>query len=1243
MASLLLPSPALGAEPLATFECVERLGRDWRRTMLTYPLKLDPGKARPGQVRLVDDAGLETLCQLWDVKLHPDGSIATARLSFMAELKKGGSFRYRLLPEKPNLPKTRAMAAEIAPTGGVLNRRQVLTNGLVTVELEKKGERRLAKPAPLGTVGPLREVTAANRATTGGSYFWAERPEEAPRVTGYTSAFTADGPLFAEGTVRYTFDNGGFYQLTARIIAGDPAVRIDEQFDMKRVGSGKALQVAFVLNENWSPTHVFWHAPQGRETGHDEAFEAQLAAAGFQTKPYAGNTFGSRKLSFHKDLDKVFDVAVWYPWHPAAHYFGLVETSRGFQNPREVGFFAVVPLHAGNWRSAHQQFQTSSLYTRRGNKVELRWPLVAEPHPNTLLHTGEYDPALPLSFVRRQWALVAGPLQYHDTLHSFRAEEGYVNLDDYKDWVLDWPADPKVTYPRLVFSKEDVERLKPNLATTPGGDVLGKFLYFSDDDKRREELWKSLTHPGEWSSPLGQTLAGLSRGGDARDTTWVSSYRQTQMAGWAGRMDELLSSPRLTDEQRRTLRCHLAAVCSLLSEPDFNPRGAMMHLGNPNMPINRFMGLAFAAALIPDHPRAREWLDVAAKYLRYKLAMNTGPTGAWSELLTYFGASAPHIMQAATVLGRTGRLDESTARLAAMPARFTLQLLAPKDPRFGARSLPNWGHEGIDLCTHWLVAAGLMRDLDPELAKALAWAWDQTGRPMEQHHDAGFAERVIANADLLSQLPAGYVPKELASTWLPGFGAVLRAHAGDPNETFFALRQGYLTSHCDANQGDFIIHAKGAPFSTLSLFGYAIHGEGPFAKLSKEFGWHNRVRFGARTDDGGWPGGGPISQLHAHSFTPSVDYLRGEGDYGPQRWTRQVLFLKGKAAEGPNYFVLRDSFAPTSREFQDPREVKEPEGDAKTLQAKWWYLRTPGKKDLVKTSESGLDYTSPFGPKLHARFLQPTSVAAETRDATQAGPMYNRPALCWQKAGSPVLKGSETSIQVEETISVTAFGPVGAGKDILVMLYPQAPDEAPPKCEPLADGVARLTTSEGTDYVFASAKPIKFSQGDSAFEGIAGALRVYPSEVHLIIAEGPGSVSFKGTTLRSPIPAHCIIPVADLAKPATIEVPAAFDREKKIVVGGSDKLRAWGCDGPYEVAFGPDRIKGKTGGLGRFLYLTRPEGLDRLPMLVIDGQTFAPGTAGDTLIVPILPGEYTFEIRALDPPPIWRNWQAWPD
>jgi len=48
-----------------------------------------------------------------------------------------------------------------------------------------------------------------------------------------------------------------------------------------------------------------------------------------------------------------------------------------------------------------------------------------------------------------------------------------------------------------------------------------------------------------------------------------------------------------------------------------------------------------------------------------------------------------------------------------------------------------------------------------------------------------------------------------------------------------------------------------------------------------------------------------------------------------------------------------------------------------------------------------------------------------------------------------------------------------------------------------------------------------------------------------------------------------------------------------------------------------------------------------LPMLLIDGQTYAPGTTGTGLIIPLMLGQHSFEVRALEQPPIFRNWQAW--
>ena len=70
-------------------------------------------------------------------------------------------------------------------------------------------------------------------------------------------------------------------------------------------------------------------------------------------------------------------------------------------------------------------------------------------------------------------------------------------------------------------------------------------------------------------------------------------------------------------------------------------------------------------------------------------------------------------------------------------------------------------------------------------------------------------------------------------------------------------------------------------------------------------------------------------------------------------------------------------------------------------------------------------------------------------------------------------------------------------------------------CESLADGAAKITTTAATDYVFVGVEKLKFHSADVAFDGIAGAVRVFGDEVHLIVAEGAGTVRYKGFALKA--------------------------------------------------------------------------------------------------------------------------------
>ena len=1278
------PAVRAASDVLATFTCTEYIDHDWARTLVTYPVTFKRGQARPGQVHLLDEQGREQPCQCWEARTHNDGSLASVRLSFQAELPKGGRYQYRLVRG--------ALAATARPVrtiteGGYLT----LDNGVVALRLPPPGEFTFKTPLRFGNghaamirlygrqeahgiiPGPLQGVRLLNGEWVGGSYFYAARPEEAPKALGYTCRIIEHGLLFTDVRLSYRFEGNRYYRMTVRMLPGDPAVRIDEQCDFRRVEySGGAAESALGAWQlvvsltrgwepgGWKPDYAFWgrYAYGSQLQPQQTDIEPRLQELGFT---FDSASYGTHRLAYEQPQTLLFGLEPWTQFGNVAYYTGLVEKAT-LADRAKTPFLAVMPIHAGNWRGDGPRCN-KLLYAHQGDAA-MHWPLGIPQHPNTYTHPGEYDPELPYTFLRRQWALFGGAIQTPEALDAFRLQQGYINLDDYKDWILDWPEDPKATYPRLYMSKQDVDRLAPTLTEHPEGDLLKKYLYFTDNQQRVEQLWKQMLSDSYWSSPTGMMKADLKH--------WYILWRQAHATeGWVPAAEELLASPSLSAERRRLLRRRIAAFCYLQSEPDCLPRGSMVTLGTVNMAIVRFMALPFAALLIPDHPRYGDWMTTSSQFVHYKLAGNVAPGGGWVELFSYYDASAPTLLHAAVLLDRAGYLRKEGLPVAVQLAQFPLRFLSPRDPRFGMRMSPCWGHEGYNAFGQWLPTALLTRGRDEQMVDDMLWGWRQCGR-LGGWHDTNLNLLAAWCADRLSALPADYLPDALQSAWVPGVGAVLRAHTGDPNETYLAYRQGYLISHCDDNQGDFILHAKGAPLVDMSLFAYPLHQHAPSIKMNLDFGWYSIPRFGSLDNvsdvrqgankspqAGSW---NPSSAVHAHSFSPSTDYLRGASDNEGRRWTRQILFLKGKAAAGPNYFLFRDSADSLT-------------GDPAALVQQWWTLRTRGSKAQVAATGTGLQYTSAYGPQLQVRFLQPAQVASETREVSRTQWSLKSFDQLFPDGKAHLLGNQAARIEVDATLAVTSFGPIAADRDILVALYPQANGEAPPAYEPLADGAAKITTGESTDYVFLNRRPFTLRRGNVAFSGRAGAVRVYPDEVHLVIAEGPGAVTYRGVTLRSPVPALRVIPVAKAERTQVIDIPPekpiisfalnprrgkietigpgvrrqvlrhgtayAFDspesisfaqdgatftgRRGGIVVDdrarsvrvvmldgeriGAASALAWGADGAYDITFFPDRITGQTAGQGRFVNVLQPAGIDRLASLEIDGLAYAPGTS----------------------------------
>ena len=294
----------------------------------------------------------------------------------------------------------------------------------------------------------------------------------------------------------------------------------------------------------------------------------------------------------------------------------------------------------------------------------------------------------------------------------------------------------------------------------------------------------------------------------------------------------------------------------------------------------------------------------------------------------------------------------------------------------------------------------------------------------------------------------------------------------------------------------------------------------------------------------------------------------------------------------------------------------------------------------------------------------------------------------------------------------------------MAAIYPRGKNEAIAEFKKLADGVACVKTPESTDYIFVNPEGISYGydaagQNDVKFKGIAGAVRIYPDEVHLVIGEGAGEVAYKGFVLKSGKAVTKVITMENINKGGSIEVPAdnvtitfnlnpadgaVTDVETGVTKQKLANGEAWlfnattsikfskngiifegkrggivvdtkasttrlvmldgtkisygsalaeVADGPYDLTFYKNKVTGIAEGPARFLYISKPAGLNAMPCLNVDGIRYAPGLYSgndgqfckhinaEDAIVPLLGGRRTFTLENLPQPPVFRSWQLW--
>jgi len=1149
--------------------------RDWGPELVRY--RVDTERFVPGKLVLTGPDGRAVPFQIED-----------GVLSFVAGLKRGESNVYTLAASEKDRSAENSTTVHIkaeGADGGV--RAVVVGNAFFSLRLPAPQEKTFDAPVAADQVPPpILAWKQHGFDWAGGARFLTER-----RVSSYRVRCISDGPACVAYEARYRFEPPGEYVWRVRVSDGLKQAVVTEEFDFGEITEGRDF-LMLGLGENWKPQRVGF--ADGARMKREDAGPYLERKAREQNKAVENVSIYTPPLPDKPAeglvlLEKITATGAWGP----RGAFELSATHQIDGKPATQSV-SICPWHVGSWRRAMALLAWND--PARGIQVALpisvrltRWYLEVT-DDRSPFSTHEHDPELPRSYGRRVWALGFGV----DDIISTRINCGYVGLDRYKNWVVDWPEDrAKAKYPRAFTTLEGLGRIIESLDRHPEKELLEKLFLIN----------------GRVESAVANARSVLRGMQNPYTPPWrvfgLMGFNQPYFRlSWAVLAEDALACPDLPAELRAELRRHLALWAYLYADPDYDPRMSGVHLGNPNMPIGRSTALIEFAALLPDHPMYDYWMKQTKAWIEERLAICTTPGGAWFEPPTYQMYGPTRAATIAQIMLRNGGFGD-LAKLGyhARALTYDANLTMP-DPRYkGWRILPGMGNSGNTLEGVWGMGAGVMEQADPDMA----------GFFLYMHRLCSGNQRVsqgnTPEYSFFLPIDLPEKPRPLRTVFIPGYGVAFRSHYGSPLETAMLFRSGYNKSHWDTDDLNVILYGKGAPLSPGTGYQYYY---GPAMKNNAIY--HNRCKPG--DPHMREPFGRVENTIQDYGFGENADYALGREYYPPEcfadgkgemEWRRHVLFLKSRRPEGANYFVMRDTFLG-------------PDGKPDTTgRNAWWHWLNLDTADRIKVGgtpfDTGtvafnevvpdakmpvltgrtLDLATEFGASTHIWFAtprQPQVRAVMTFDY-QMAPNYHHRTF-GERLGVLSAKDKETKtiIRIEAP----------ASRGFCYVVYPRADGEPAPVCTALAPGCIKVVTPESTDYVFLSDAPLNFNADGVVFTGKAGAVRIFKDRVALCMNSGSGSIGYKGCILTGHGPFERTFALGDI-KPGRIDMGGY---EKKIVsvdIGQGVTVRG---EAPFEASLDGQAIRIRTRGRARVLTVTLPPFIIR-PDLTVDGQRWMAG------------------------------------
>jgi len=752
----------------------------WPDTLLTYPIEFREPVELDRLVLTRVETGKPVPIQFSDVVRDASG-VRSATLNFVSDLPSGARREFILAAASPAVHAPQV--SEVHENGTIL-----LDTGVMRVRIPATQE--VHGDAP----GPIMQVSRGGKWVGSSTLAF-----DGEKVTRITSRRIADGPLFLIYEIAYEGEGGSRYVARIQCTGGFDFIRLEEDMEGLRPG------VRGAFTSNWTGFDVTHRqaanhpVPLVPTFGDYDNYKWEAI-----DDPWRGRDIimgSSRPIYFETPPagELPFCLGIFQSW-PAYH----VTNSANFWDRRTGDALGVFIDKSAGWQDHEYAYEVESTLLQvrfhyQDGHFFWRWPLCRGRRSTCVaFYDHEKDKRAMQEFVRAAQTVEHRGMSYQVgrafTSHAMFLQNRHsiLDLNAVKDWVLEYPKDARQPTAMLTAGMiHDPAELEREVMASGYVSTL--------------PIFGARENGGSGPIP-GRNIVNFSPVPSRRiEGTWVGGFNSSRDA-----MDE---------RQRRRLTATFLFLAYVHMSDDYMPVVPMLG-GHPNFLADVKSALAVMPFLFPDHPMAATWADHWEKCLELNTRFNVRPAvkswdaqgGRWTENLgTYVWAFLRPSLHSAFLLRQYDGVERLLSpQIADLVGWLVNALSAPfngeteeafrilkkfdggrewgvVEPGKGPRRVypPQGSHSERRMppASLWHMGKSLQR-YAPLAAEYAMWA----SRPTDQE-----AETALDAPNAWEKMYDGYdntgTDPHLRSAKFTGFGVVLRAAVGTPEEVSIHLQQ----------------------------------------------------------------------------------------------------------------------------------------------------------------------------------------------------------------------------------------------------------------------------------------------------------------------------------------------------------------------------------------------------------------------------------------------------------------------